>query len=93
MGDLYKVGISFFPFRKYSISLAVFSATRGYASRALPLAGVHVPSTFVTADDVSIGKPDPAPYLKGAAGLGLSASDCKLFHYVPNTHASARARY
>ena len=30
----------------------------------------------VTADDVTIGKPDPEPYLRGAAALGVPATDC-----------------
>lgn len=47
-----------------------------YASQALPLAGVPIPDDFITADDVSAGKPDPEPYLKGAAALGLDPSDC-----------------
>lgn len=47
-----------------------------YASQALPLAGVPIPDDFITADDVSAGKPDPEPYLKGAAALGLDPSEC-----------------
>jgi HAD superfamily hydrolase (TIGR01509 family) len=30
----------------------------------------------VSADDVTTGKPDPEPYLRGAAALGVPASDC-----------------
>ena len=30
----------------------------------------------VTGDAVTRGKPDPEPYLKGAAGLGVEAADC-----------------
>lgn len=30
----------------------------------------------VSADDVVVGKPDPEPYLRGAAALGLLASEC-----------------
>ena len=30
----------------------------------------------VTADDVTVGKPNPEPYLLGAALLGVSAEDC-----------------
>ena len=30
----------------------------------------------VSADDVTIGKPDPEPYLRGAAALGVPAREC-----------------
>lgn len=30
----------------------------------------------VSADDVAVGKPDPAPYLRGAAALGIPAREC-----------------
>ena len=30
----------------------------------------------ISADDVTVGKPDPEPYLRGAAGLGVPATDC-----------------
>lgn len=30
----------------------------------------------VTADDVTVGKPDPEPYRRGAAALGVPATDC-----------------
>jgi len=52
------------------------SATRAYASQALPLAGVPIPKAFITADDVPAGKPDPAPYLKGANAIGIDPADC-----------------
>ncbi|KAF8314716.1 phosphatase [Clavulina sp. PMI_390] len=67
------------------------SATRIYATKALPLAGIPYPSTFVTADDVTIGKPDPAPYLKGAEGLKLSASDCLVLEDAPAGVRSGKA--
>ncbi len=39
----------------------------------LAQAGIPVPAQLVTADDVTQGKPDPAPYLAGAALLGITA--------------------
>lgn len=39
-------------------------------------AGLPLPATLVTADDVEHGKPDPACYLLGAARLGRKPADC-----------------
>jgi len=47
----------------------VTSCGRSLAHARLAAAGLPVPETLVTADDVERGKPDPAPYLKGAAAL------------------------
>ena len=49
----------------------VTSATRPLARVRLAAGGIPVPARFVTADDVSEGKPHPAPYLAGAALLGF----------------------
>lgn len=35
-------------------------------------------SGFVTADDVSEGKPKPRPYLEGAKKLGIDVTKCEL---------------
>src|SRR6478752_1678110 len=45
----------------------------------MALAGIPVPARLVTADDVEQGKPNPAPYLAGAALLGLPPDDCVVF--------------
>lgn len=47
------------------------SATRGYASAALPTAGIPPYPVLVTADDVTKGKPNPEPYLTGGKKLGF----------------------
>ena len=47
----------------------VTSCGRPLAHARLAAAGLPVPETLVTADDVERGKPDPAPYLTGAAAL------------------------
>src|SRR5580693_6329157 len=52
------------------------SCTRPLAEARLRAAGLPIPKTMVTSSDVKIGKPDPEPYLKAAAKLGFSASDC-----------------
>jgi sugar-phosphatase len=38
-------------------------------------AGIPMPAVLVTADDVSVGKPDPEPYVIGAARIGAGDSD------------------
>jgi sugar-phosphatase len=46
---------------------------------------------FVTADDVQKGKPDPTPYLKGAALLGFDPEECLAIEDAPAGVKSARA--
>ena len=45
----------------------------------------------VTADDVSVGKPDPAPYLMGAKLLGFRPERCLVVEDAPAGVISARA--
>jgi sugar-phosphatase len=45
----------------------------------------------VTADDVSRGKPHPEPFLTGAAGLGVNASECVIFEDSPSGGRAAVA--
>lgn len=59
--------------------MIVTSATAALASARLGYAGFSVPEHLITADDVSEGKPSPEPYLKGAAALGFTPSDCIVF--------------
>jgi sugar-phosphatase len=42
-------------------------------------AGFSLPERLVTAETVSAGKPDPAPYLAGAAILGYAPEECVVF--------------
>ncbi|KAF9515231.1 hypothetical protein BS47DRAFT_1342139 [Hydnum rufescens UP504] len=67
------------------------SAARTYASKALALAKIPVPTAFVTADDIKNGKPAPDPYLLGAQLLGLEASKCVVFEDAPAGIISGRA--
>ncbi|KAG6872465.1 hypothetical protein C0995_009568 [Termitomyces sp. Mi166 len=47
-----------------------FPASNKYAPRALKAAGIPIPAAgLVTSNDVTAGKPHPAPYLAGAANL------------------------
>jgi sugar-phosphatase len=69
----------------------VTSATERLARIRLTHAGVPVPARLVTADDVKLGKPDPAPYLAGAALLGLSPEDCVVFEDAESGTLAGRA--
>ena len=57
----------------------VTSATERLARMRLAGAGFIVPDRLVTAETVSEGKPNPAPYLAGAALLGFAPEDCVVF--------------
>jgi mannitol-1-/sugar-/sorbitol-6-phosphatase len=54
----------------------VTSATEKLARSRLGYAELTVPEHFITADMVTNGKPDPEPYLKGAALVGQKPEDC-----------------
>ena len=53
----------------------VTSCTRELAHARLGAAGVRLPAVVVTAEDVTVGKPDPQGYLAAAARLGLAPAD------------------
>ena len=57
----------------------VTSATERLARARLSQAGLPVPQRMVTAESVTLGKPDPAPYLAGAVLLGFPPEDCVVF--------------
>jgi len=69
----------------------VTSATERLARMRLAQAGIPVPARLVTADDVDQGKPDPAPYLAGAALLGLPPEDCVVFEDAESGTLAGRA--
>ena len=69
----------------------VTSATERLARIRLAQAGVPVPKHLVTADDVEQGKPDPAPYLAGAALLGVPPEECVVFEDSESGTAAGRA--
>ena len=54
-------------------------------------AGLPLPRHLVTADDVPLGKPDPAPYLRGAEVLGFAPARCLAFEDASPGVASAKA--
>ncbi|KAG2156233.1 HAD-like domain-containing protein [Suillus clintonianus] len=69
----------------------VTSATRAYASAALEISGIPVPDAFVTAEDVTQGKPYPDPYLLGAYKCGVPPGNCLVVEDAPSGVASGLA--
>ncbi len=61
----------------------VTSCSRGLADARLGATELPVPAVTVTADDVTIGKPDPAPYLLGAERMGIDPSQCLVVEDAP----------
>ncbi len=61
----------------------VTSGTRRLALARLLACSLPVPEVLVTADAVSRGKPDPEPYLRAAAELGVEPADCTVFEDAP----------
>ncbi len=66
----------------------VTSAPRDLAHRRLEAAGITPPDIMVTAEDVEIGKPDPACFRLGAERLGFSPEHCLVFE---DAHAGVTA--
>lgn len=61
----------------------VTSCSRPLAEVRLRAAALPMPRRMVTSDDVRNGKPDPEPYVKGAALLGVPATKCVVFEDAP----------
>lgn len=57
----------------------VTSATEPLARVRLAAGNIPVPDRIITAESVNEGKPHPAPYLAGAALLGLAPEECVVF--------------
>lgn len=69
----------------------VTSAPRVLALRRLAVAGLPIPATLITAEDVTSGKPEPACYLLAAARLGARAERCAVFEDAPAGIAAGEA--
>src|ERR1700677_1635630 len=69
----------------------VTSATGPLARVRLATGGIPAPERIVTADDVSEGKPHPAPYLAGAALLGFAPEECVVFEDAASGVRAGRA--
>ncbi len=61
----------------------VTSCTRPLAEVRIKAAGLPLPKKMITSNDITHGKPNPEPFLKGAALLGFPAKDCIVFEDVP----------
>ncbi len=61
----------------------VTSCSRSLAEVRLKAAGLPIPRRLLTSDDVTNGKPNPEPYRKGAALLGVPAPKCLVFEDAP----------
>jgi sugar-phosphatase len=77
--------LSALPERYWTI---VTSATEKLARARLHYAGLTTPDRIITADMVTRGKPNPEPYIKGAALLGLKPEDCLV---IEDSISGARA--
>ncbi|ROS37393.1 sugar-phosphatase [Curtobacterium sp. PhB142] len=69
----------------------VTSAPRDLAAGRMAAAGLTMPTAFVPSEDVEHGKPHPDGYLRGAALLGVEATDCVAFEDAPAGLESAIA--
>jgi len=61
----------------------VTSCTRRLAEVRLRAAGLPVPKTMITSNDITHGKPHPEPYLKGASVLGFPDCECVVVEDAP----------
>ncbi len=69
----------------------VTSCTRALAEVRIQAAGLPVPKKLITSNDITHGKPNPEPYLKGAAILGFPASECIVLEDAPAGIRSGKA--
>ena len=69
----------------------VTSCTRPLAEVRIKAAGLPLPKTMITSNDIVNGKPHPEPYLKGGAVLGFPAAGCIVLEDVPAGIRAGRA--
>ncbi|WP_122263359.1 HAD-IA family hydrolase [Ornithinimicrobium cerasi] len=69
----------------------VTSAGRELAVLRLGAAQLEPPAAFVTADDITRGKPDPQPYLIAARKLGVDPTRCLVVEDAPAGLEAGRA--
>lgn len=69
----------------------VTSASRRLAEARWLSAGIPIPASFVTADDVVSGKPNPAPFLAASRMLGTQPGHCVVFEDSAAGGAAAEA--
>lgn len=71
--------------------IIVTSATRALAEARMNYVHLPLPKNAVTAENVERGKPDPEPYLKGAALLGFPPAECLVIEDTAPGIAAAKA--
>lgn len=76
------------PERRWAV---VTSGPRSLATRRLQVVGFPLPHVFITAEQVSQGKPHPEGYLKAARLLELDPRDCVVIEDAPAGIQAARA--
>jgi mannitol-1-/sugar-/sorbitol-6-phosphatase len=69
----------------------VTSGLKEFARIRLKDANLPIPEILVSADDVTKGKPDPEPYLKGAQLLNMDPAKCIVIEDAPNGIRAGRA--
>jgi mannitol-1-/sugar-/sorbitol-6-phosphatase len=69
----------------------VTSGTRLLATSRLRVGNLPTPRILVSADEVTKGKPDPEPYLKGAKLLGFKPEECLVIEDAPAGVRAAHA--
>jgi sugar-phosphatase len=70
-------------FARHGRWAVVTSGGRELAAQRLAAVSFPVPEVLVTGDDVERGKPDPEPYLRAAATLGVPAAQCVVVEDAP----------
>lgn len=68
----------------------VTSGTRVLATKRMRVAGLPEAPHLVPADEVVRGKPDPEPYRKGAALVGVDPTKCLVFEDAPTGIRAAK---
>ncbi|MDJ0278368.1 HAD-IA family hydrolase [Sphingomonas sp. 2R-10] len=69
----------------------VTSAPRNLAEVRLRAIDLPIPQVFITAEDVTAGKPDPQGFRLAADRLGVSIADCLVFEDSPAGVAAGKA--
>jgi mannitol-1-/sugar-/sorbitol-6-phosphatase len=68
----------------------VTSGGRELATGRLRAVGLPIPEVLVTADDVTLGKPHPAPYERARQELAVPAAECLVVEDAPAGITAAR---
>ncbi|KAH0838627.1 hypothetical protein J3R83DRAFT_6950 [Lanmaoa asiatica] len=65
--------------------MTILPASRFYTNLALSKCSLPIPRKgYVTAGDVTEGKPKPGPYIAGAVTLGISPEKCLVIEDAPS---------